>query len=190
MAMSPGIFLRRAVVEDASSIARVLVASWRTTYPAIVAADFLSSLSEEEQTCRWAEKLKDAQRELCFIAVDEVDGPIGFASGGPDRWAGCGSSGELYAAYLLESFQRRGCGRGLLGLVFAELYRRALVPIRVEVLAGNPACGFYQKLGAEPLGERSVEFGGRSYPVIELLWSAAAVQAVAGRSPAAFSQDA
>lgn len=180
--MPERVLLRRAGVEDVRSIARVLVASWRATYRDIVAPAFLASISEDEQAARWAVKLAGPDPDYCCVAVDEVEGLIGFASGGPDRRSPDGTGGELYAVHLLQPFQGRGLGRALVQTILAELHRRALLPVRVEVLAANPACAFYRKLGAETLGERSIELGGTGYPEMELQWSAAAVQALASRS--------
>src|SRR5256885_7375576 len=83
-------------------------------------------------------------------------GIVGFADGGPSRDRIGGLDGELYAIYLLERSQRRGVGRQLVGAVAARLLEAGLTAMSVWVLAGNPACGFYDALGGRQIGAKAV----------------------------------
>jgi GNAT superfamily N-acetyltransferase len=48
--------------------------------------------------------------------------------------------------YLLKEFQRRGLGTQLVKRLFVEA-RELNIPIRLRVLAVNPAKGLYERLG-------------------------------------------
>ncbi len=69
------------------------------------------------------------------VWVAELDGEIaGFLAG---------TSDEITWMYVEPALQRRGVGRALIGHVLA----RAMGPVRLEVLDGNPARVFYERLG-------------------------------------------
>src|SRR5258708_12237316 len=112
--------VRPAALDDAEAIARVHVASWRTTYRGLLPDDFLASLSEEAYTDRWRRVIGDGLSRV--FVVDErrrdqprrsAEGIVGFASGGRERAGEAGFAGELYAIYILNSPQRQGPVRHL-----------------------------------------------------------------------------
>src|SRR2546427_7666005 len=110
--------IREAHSTDTLAIARVQVDSWRTTYAGIVPADHLASLSYEQQGQFWAHIVSTLSDPAGMYVAETVAGEVvGFAHGGPER-SGKGSyTGELYAIYLLEAYQRQGQGRQLMGAV-------------------------------------------------------------------------
>jgi ribosomal protein S18 acetylase RimI-like enzyme len=71
---------------------------------------------------------------------------------------------ELHAIYLLKSIQRSGVGRRLARAWAAAGVSRGLRAAVVRVLAANPACMFYERLGAELLRDTHFMVGGKSYP--------------------------
>jgi ribosomal protein S18 acetylase RimI-like enzyme len=69
------------------------------------------------------------------VWVAELDGAVaGFLAG---------TSDEITWMYIDPALQRRGVGRALVRHVLA----RASGPVRLEVLDGNPARAFYERLG-------------------------------------------
>lgn len=162
----PSISIRRAVLDDATDIAEVHVASWRTTYPGIVDQAYIDSLSVPERAAAWGRRLTsepDAGPDV-LVAVADDRGVVGFISGGPIRESCAGFDAELYAIYLLDSVQQKGVGRRLLrewaGLALASGCHAAVV----RVLAANPACYFYERLGAERLRDTQYTIAGKPYP--------------------------
>src|ERR1700719_1255426 len=111
--------VRPAVLDDAAAIARVHVASWRTTYRGLLPEDFLASMGEEPYTERWRRVIGDGLSRV--FVVDEDEGIVGFASCGRERAGESGFAGELYAIYILDSAQRQGHGRELLRAVAGAL---------------------------------------------------------------------
>lgn len=164
--------IRDARPEDAASIARVHVESWRTTYRGIVAADYLAGLSLEARQTMWAEALRNPARGTCrFVAEDASGGVIGFAAGGPVRDGVPTYEGELYAIYLLEGWQGQGIGRMLAAAVAERLAGSGLRSLLIWVLAGNPARGFYEALGGQKVLEQEVRIGDERLTEIGYGWT-------------------
>ena len=152
--------IRTAQPEDASGIARVHVDSWRTTYRGIVADDVLEQLSEERRSAFWRRAIGDpGSTGLHFVAVDDEDGVVGFASGGPERDRIDGYSGELFAIYLLSTHQRRGIGNQLVARVATGLVHAGHSTMLVWVLADNPSRHFYAALGGRAVANKPIDIG-------------------------------
>lgn len=153
--------IREASPSDAAAIAKVHVDSWRTTYAGILPSEFLASLSYAGRERLWSEVLSIyKERNSVYVAEDESGAIIGFASGGAEREGDAAYSGELYAIYLPESQQRRGIGRRLTVAVARRLLERGFDSMLLWVLADNPACEFYEALGAKRIREKITAVGG------------------------------
>ena len=167
-----GLVIRRAVPGDAAAIAGVQVASWRSTYRGMVAEATLAALREDVLRQRMETQQAFTTTEM-FVA--ENDGRlVGFACGGPARspsGAYADYDAELYAIYLLEAYQGRGIGRGLVLAAAAALGAKGYKKLMVWVLEANPAMGFYQRLGAVELMRSTVEIGEQELPEIALGWA-------------------
>jgi GNAT superfamily N-acetyltransferase len=161
--------VRQARIEDAASIARVHVESWKTTYAGIVPDAYLSSLTEEPRAEMWREWL-NAGNTLIFVAEDET-GVFGFANGGKARDTIEGYDAELYAIYLLQQKQKQGVGRSLVQKLAQALRSKGFRSLIVWVLAKNPAVDFYRSLGGSPVAEKEIEIGGVQLTEIALGWT-------------------
>jgi GNAT superfamily N-acetyltransferase len=149
--MTEGFHIREARAADAAAIARVQVESWHTTFRGLLPEDFLAEITLERRVQRWAESLNDPERaeeECVFVAERDAGEVFGFASGGRERGGDAEFDGELYAIYLLESFQRRRVGRRLMLAVVERLVAsgyRAMLVWALEV--NDTGRRFYEKLG-------------------------------------------
>lgn len=164
---------RPATPADIESIAAVHVASWRTTYAGLLPAEFLAGLSVEQRKTMWTRHLEacEASPPTCAYVAETADGRVvGFASGGREREPDSGFVGELYAIYLLEDQQGRGAGRELARRVVGHLRSAGLASMRVWVLDGNPAAGFYQRLGGVEVGRKPIRIGEGEYIEIAYGW--------------------
>ncbi len=151
--------IRTAHLADARAIAKVHVASWRTTYQGIVPGSHLSALSVAERQARWTQILSDPPKDkIALVAGNPV---AAFVSAGPSRDRDPRFTAELYAIYLLGAAQGRGLGRALV----SEFARRMMAlghrAAHVWVLEANPACGFYESTGARLLRTTTIEIGRR-----------------------------
>ncbi|GAB3062734.1 GNAT family N-acetyltransferase [Salinicoccus sesuvii] len=147
--------LRKANEADVKAIAKVQVDSWRTTYRNIVEQSYLDNMRYADREKIWVEVVK---QNPIFVLTDETDEVVGFAVGGAERSGDFeGYDGELYAIYLYESIQGQGGGRRLVEAVAADLDARGFSKMVIAVLAENPACGFYEKMGGHKIGEEEIE---------------------------------
>ncbi len=161
--------IRPAVLDDAPDIARVHVASWRSTYRDQLPADFLASLAEPNQRERWQRVIGEGA-SLVYV-VEERGQVVGFASAGRERAGESGYSGELYAIYLLAAAQRRGHGRELVRAVAGGLRDMGLDDMIVWVLRDNqPARRFYERLGGIYVRAQPITIGPATLEEVSYGW--------------------
>jgi L-amino acid N-acyltransferase YncA len=161
------ISIRTATQEDAISIARVHVESWRTTYRGIVPDAYLDGLNAGERTVRWREILSPSER----IFVAEEDGEVvGFIYGGPIREPVGDCDAELYAIYLLLQAQSKGIGTALLIELARRLDGDGFRSMAVWVIEANSAAGFYLGSGAARVTQKQMSVGGAMLDVAAYAW--------------------
>jgi L-amino acid N-acyltransferase YncA len=167
------ITIRDARVEDAPALARVHVDTWRTTYDGIVADDYLAGLSYEKCEDGWAKQLAGEAREGSVLVADHSEkGIVGFASAGKERGDRPAFDAEVYAIYILDSFQHQGLGAQLLRAMAERLASQGLNSMLVWVLAANPSRAFYKSLAGVRVAEKEIEIGGRSHMEVAYGWDA------------------
>ena len=161
--------VRPAAIDDAAAIARVHVASWRTTYRGLLPDDFLASLGEEPYTERWTRVIGDGSSRV--FVVDENGDVVGFASCGRERAGEAGFAGELYAIYVLDRAQRQGHGRELVRAVAGALREMRLEDMIVWVLRDNtPARHFYERLGGVYVRSQPITIGAATLEEVSYGW--------------------
>ena len=154
------ITLRKATPADAAGIARVRIDTWRDTYRGIVPDETLARMDYGTDAVRFQGYIAD-ERTFFYIALNEAEEVIGFAGGGAERDGLPGYPGEVYAIYILPTFQKAGIGRGLIRTAFEDLMARGLFPAVIWALEENPACAFYRRIGGVEVGRKTTEIGGR-----------------------------
>ncbi|BAZ31778.1 GCN5-related N-acetyltransferase [Cylindrospermum sp. NIES-4074] len=168
--------IREANLDDTSAIAKVHIEAWRTTYQKIMPDEFLANLSYEEREQRWVKILSNqADDAFTYVVEDEIGQIVGFASGGKERNSDRLNSGEVYAIYILKHYQGQGLGSRLISTIAARLYQFGMVSMLVWVLADNPACRFYQRLGGERVEQKQEEIGGVQLIEVAYFWQDIAV---------------
>ncbi len=132
---------RKAEEGDAPGIARVHVASWRTTYAGLMPDETLAKLSEERRAEGWLESIHRAANYV-FVALDG-DEIIGFVAGGPEREEimrqvdGLPFDAEMYAIYVLAGYHTQGVGSELFRLLADALFMAGFGRMLVWVLTEN-----------------------------------------------------
>jgi ribosomal protein S18 acetylase RimI-like enzyme len=161
--------VRPATVDDAQAVARVHVASWRSTYEGLLPGDFLETLSEAGYTERWTRFIGQGSSRV--YVVEQNGEVVGFASGGRERAGEIGFSGELYAIYIVDLFQRRGYGRELVRAVVTGLHEMGLEDMIVWVMRDNqPARRFYERLGGVYLRTQPTTIGQAALEEVSYGW--------------------
>lgn len=163
--------IRLATPQDAPSIARIHVDSWRTTYAGLIPQHVLDGLSYKARESYWQRALSNPGNPSFIYVAEDAPGEIaGFACGGPSRAEELPYKGELYAIYILEERQGKGIGRGLFLAIVERLAEIGIRSMLLWVLAGNPACGFYEAIGGRKVAERQEEMGGEKVMELAYAW--------------------
>ena len=103
--------------------------------------------------------------------VEDAEGIVGFASGGRERAGETGYSGELYAIYVLDDFQRRGYGHDLVRAVVDGLSALGLRDMIVWVLRDNArARRFYEHLGGIYVRTQPLTIGSSTLEEVSYGW--------------------
>jgi GNAT superfamily N-acetyltransferase len=154
--------IRRATAADADGIARVQVETWRSSYSGIVPQSYLDALDVRELAAKWKRWVSDGDAHT-FVA-DDAGEICGYVHGGVLRdgvhVAAQGYDAEIHKVYVLSDAQGKGVGRRLLSVLAESLVRDGLMRPVVWVLAENPWCRFYQRLGGKKVAEKMIEIGG------------------------------
>ena len=135
-----GVQIREATVSDGPSIARVHIDSTRTAYRGVVPDEYLAALDYNQRSLGWSKILGDPKNLThMFVADDDAQGLVGFASGGPEHQSNAKYDGEIYAIYVLEDYQRKGVGRQLVAALANRLQSEGMHSMLVWALLENPA---------------------------------------------------
>lgn len=147
-------FLRPAVLSDASAIAEVHVRAWRETYRGIMTDAVLDGLSVEASAQRWSAAISalSEKRQLLCVAVDDLDTIVGFAGAGPTRDPALTTTGEVYAINLVKEAKRHRAGARLMLAMAEGLTALGFRDVGLWVLEANVgARSFYERLGGAPV---------------------------------------
>lgn len=148
------------MLNDAESIARVHVDSWRTTYKNIISSDYLDNLSYEKRTQLWKKNIGEKDN-FVIVAVNYEGEVIGFA----DAWKRERNKEErsidLTSIYLLENYQGQGIGKELFKALFEHFKKQKYDKVFVDVLEENKTSLFYEYYGARLIGTVQIKIGGK-----------------------------
>ena len=164
--------IRPAATADADAIARIHVDTWRDAYPTLLPDGYLAErLSEARQRAAWRHRLgRSAGGETVLVAAASDGTIVGYAVFGRCRRRGMSAMGEVYELYVAPGHQDHGAGRRLLTAAMARMRRAGTKSAVVEVLAGNPARFFYERLGAAISGTATRSFAGRRLDTVIYIW--------------------
>ncbi len=147
------VFVRKAELGDAASIAKVHVAAWQAAYVEFMGNDFLNSLSVEQKKEQWVNALRQSGPGKYLVA--EVENEVqGFAVFGPARDSDLDkSASELVALNVHPKFWRQKLGASLLKRVIENVSQECYESVHLWVIKGNsPAIELYERSGFEYSG--------------------------------------
>jgi len=164
--------IRDAGPADIPAIARVVVDTWRTTYRGILPDEVLANLSYAQREQVWTRALANQENPpAVYVAETETGAVVGVASGGRTEPPDPRYGGELAAIYILDAHQGHGLGHRLIAAVAQQLAERGRHGLLVWVLADNPACRFYERLGGRRVYEKPIEMGGATLLLAGYGWA-------------------
>jgi ribosomal protein S18 acetylase RimI-like enzyme len=145
--------LRRATEDDAERIARLHVASWRTTYGRELPADFLDRQDVGARSSLWQGYLRQG---VAVVLAEDGAELIGFVACGPVREgeSGCGVW-QIYTLHVSPPRQRQGIGGTLFTSAVGLAREQGAAELVLWVVDSNSgARSFYESRGMECDGER------------------------------------
>ncbi len=164
-----GVTVRLAREGDAEAIAGVHVETWRDAYAGLLPQEVLDGLSRRRQMRRWRRAIRNPEAELGQVFVAVTNGIAGFGSA-------CPGTGEITTLYVRPDAQRQGVGR----MLFRRMAEFLEGPVSLWVLDGNPAAGFYERLGGRPDLHATVERWGTELGRTRYCWPAISGRQVSG----------
>ncbi|MEX2643503.1 MAG: GNAT family N-acetyltransferase [Acetobacterales bacterium] len=169
MTRETAIRIDRAKVGDALGIARVHVASWRSSYAGILPNDYLAGMSVKQHMGHWALSLRERGSFGIFTAKDARGNVVGFGSCDRSRRRGrdrLGFDGEVQTLYVADDWRNLGIGRALMAVMAEHLQGHGCGSAMVWVLRDNPGRWFYEALGAQPKAEDPIVIAGQ--PLVQI----------------------
>ena len=174
-----GGFVRAARASDAAGLARVQVASWRSTLADAVPDEAIAELTSAAALAAWEARWLEAisspptSRHRVHVAVAEPGDPsiLGFAASGPatdeDRWPG--TDGELYELHVLPALAGHGHDGRLLHAVADSMSEDGFRTAFTWALSEDSArLSFLSEAGWAPDGTRSNLDMGVKVPMVRL----------------------
>ena len=174
-----GGFVRPARVADADQLARVQVASWRSSFSGIVPPALLAELTSDSALTVWQERWREAvtnpptsrHRVLAAVSGAPPREMVGFVSAGPatdaDRWPG--TDAEIYEFRVLPDRTGQGHGGRLLHAAADTLASDGFGTVSTWVLEADASLRhFLESAGWAADGARGELDVGVTVPVVRL----------------------
>ena len=162
--------IRRAVYEDAETIANIHVSSWKHTYKDLIDEKDISNMTYENRKILWQAVLSVQNKERCTFVIHNDKKIVGFISGGPERTKRFDFDAEIYNIYLLKEYQKQGLGARLLKVFADEMKNNGYESILVWILKQNPSSRFYERYQAQPVGVEQTSIGEGTYQETAYGW--------------------
>ena len=161
--------IRRATPADAHAVAATHDDAWRTAYQGIIPGRELDRLIQRRGPEWWAGAIRKGSR-ISVLMFGETT--AGYANYGRNRACGLCYDGEIYEVYLRPEFQGLGFGRRLFTAARRDLVSSGLKSLVVWALSDNePAVGFYQALGGQPVARSTERFGDKVLDKVAFAWN-------------------
>lgn len=140
------IIIRKANVDDARSVVEVNTYTWLTTYKGLMPDTVLKIRLKtmDQRIPKMAESIKEKNNVYVAVKDNKV---IGIMTYGPSRNENYATCGEIYSIYVLEDYQGLGIGTKLFKAGIKELVSAGYHSMILNVLEGNSAIHFYEKMG-------------------------------------------
>lgn len=149
--------IREAILEDCAAIAKIQVDSYQVNYGSILPEKYLSNFSYEEQQQDWQNLLKSPKDTILYVAEARTREIVGYALGIHNPREIPPFESEFVAIHIRQDVQRCGFGRLLFAEVCISLNAQGNNSMFLWVLAENPACDFYEKLGGKIIAKKPWE---------------------------------
>ena len=155
--------IRKAIISDAESIAKINVSSWQKTYVDIFPSDFLDSLSDEESLNNTIIRVQDnIKNENNYLVAELNSEVVGFCKIGKSSKENFENYGEIIALYVKNNEVKKGIGEQLF-ITANNLLKETYENNIVSCIRENPSNNFYIKMGCILIGECDFNLIGTVY---------------------------
>ena len=172
--------IRLAKIEDAPTMAQVMVDTWLSTHRSNVPQgqwqkrrdEWTYEISERA----WREFLEEIDsgnntQDCLYVAVTDTDEVVAVAVGCPAGLNLLKNAAEVSAVYLRPAYQGQGLGRRLVQTVAAHQATLGKSALIIRTLENNaPARSFYEALGGRVIGTHETEDYGFKEPQVVYGW--------------------
>jgi ribosomal protein S18 acetylase RimI-like enzyme len=162
--------IRPARLADSAALAHIQVDNYQTAYAGILPQDYLNHFTYTEQEQDWRDCFSAERSDVLLVAENGTGEVVGYALGRPGLSGLPPYDGELISLHVRHWHQRQGVGRRLVAAVAQELEEHGCSSLMLWVLAENPACGFYERLGGRLLDQRKEMRYWEGDPAIEVAY--------------------
>jgi len=163
--MQEKINIRKAVIEDAQSIAGVHLSTWQTTYKNIIDSQFLDNLNITDFENRRKANIINASIHTVVAETTEKK-IIAFASCGYERTHDTNYKGEISALYVSQEYQQQGIGKMLFARCVDNLLKDNFNSMKIWVLKANKFQEFYMRQGGQVVEEKGIKLVDKFYQEI------------------------
>ena len=176
------ITIRDATDRDIVAIGRLHAASWQATYRGLMSDAALDSQTPEWRVAHWRAWWEANDGRRLLLVADDGGAVAGFVAGWPDPE---GTPGTVHVDALHADPGRhgQGIGRRLLARLAARAMAHGYTRLYLAMLAGNPAAGFYERLGGRIEGPFAGTFVGAEISEVRYWWDDIATLAALDVSP-------
>ena len=162
--------LRKAALEDAEVLAKILIASWRQTYAGLVPDSYMSKFDITRRTHQFQKAIAERTEETYVAEAEKI--LLGFSTIGPCRDEDLDPqlTGEIWAIYLAPEYWRKGLGSQLCRYAEEQLRAKGYGQIALWVFKANQSARmFYSVIGYEPDGGLKILHFGLPLDVIRCI---------------------
>lgn len=138
--------IRRAALDDASSLANIIVESWKSAYTDIIPADEMTKYLDKQRRQQQFERfIRD--EEIVLICICE-GAPCGLIFANKDNDEQLMECGSIYSIYFLEDYWGKGLSTKLMTEVINILRAKGCKQVSLWVYEANlRARHFYENCG-------------------------------------------
>ena len=150
--------IRDAVPDDADSLFEIRAAGWRSAYAGIVESQILKRQIAPKKRIGWVARMRDiiANPDADFFAlVAMFDGrAIGFIGGSKTNRRKEYSNADVSFSgfYLYPEYIGTGLGKVMFNAMLKRFAELGAKTANIGCLTKNRSCGFYEHMGAVPVG--------------------------------------
>lgn len=138
--------VRTAIIEDASSLAHIIVESWRAAYMEIIPKDEISKYLDIQKRKSQFERYI-SHGEIVLIGLHN-NIPCGLAFGNKENDEGLEKCGSIYSLYIMPEYWGSGIASKLMDNILEILKNQGCKKASLWVFEDNQrAINFYEKSG-------------------------------------------